>query len=326
MKALAPIAWTALGAGLCAGAVFALSPEGLSADADDKPPVAVAANTDRLKLDDKARVRASIRVVALGTSRNSVLRAGFARALDVGALAAIDAEAKAADATAAASRAEAARLATLAAQDQSASRRSVEAARAQAQADTARAQLAVRRVGLEFGPGLARLGRGGISTLVAEIAAGRAALVRIDIPNVMLQPGDTVLIGDAPNTTSVRVLGAAASADAKLQSAGVLTVVRGAAGQGLLAGRIVPAAADSGSSEAGVTVPRDAIVRYQGALWVYVERPDKSFARVELRDARPVADGWFVARGLTPGTRVAVSGAGSLMAIETGSAPADDDG
>jgi hypothetical protein len=323
---LAPFAWTALGAGLCAGAVFALSPEGPSADGDGRPPVAAAANPDRLKLDDKEKARASIRVVALGTSRSSVLRTGFARALDVAALAAIDAEAKAADAAATASRAEAARLATLAAQDQSASRRSVEAARAQAQADAARAQLAIRRVGLEFGPGLARLGRGGISALVAQIAAGHAALMRIDIPDVMLQPGDTVVIGDAPNNTSVHVLGAAANADVKLQSAGVLAVMRGAAAQGLLAGRIVPAAADSESSEAGVTVPRDAIVRYQGTLWVYVERPDKSFARVELSDARPVADGWFVARGLTPGTRIAVSGAGSLIAIETGSAPADDDG
>jgi hypothetical protein len=148
--------------------------------------------------------------------------------------------------------------------------------------------------------------------------------VRIDIPNVMLQSGDTVRLGDTADATSVRVLGAAASADAKLQSAGVLAIARGTAAKGLLAGRIVPAAADGGSSESGVTVPRDAIVRYQGGLWVFVEKPDRSFARVELIGARPVADGWFVSLDLAPGTRIVVSGAGSLMAIETGSAPADD--
>ncbi len=303
-----------------------MAPKGLSLDESDKPPIPAAAGSDRPKLDDKTKALASIRVTALGGSENTVLQTGFARALDVGALAAIDADSKAAEATARASGAEAARLATLAAQDQSASRRAVEAAQAQAQADSAHAQLAARRVGLEFGPGLARLGRGGTSALVSAIASGKAALVRIDIPNVMLRPGATVRLGEPPNATSVRVLGATASADAKLQSAGVLAIVRGGAAQGLLAGRIIPAAAETGARQTGVTVPRDAIVRYQGALWVFVEKPDKSFERVRLSEARPVDDGWFVSRGLAPGTRVAVSGAGSLLAIETGGASAEDDG
>ncbi len=325
MKVLAPFAWTALGAGLCAAAVFALAPEGSSLDHDDKPTSAAPTSAQPLKLDEKTQARSNIRVVALSATQASVEATGFARALDVGALAAIDAEAKSADAAAAASRAEAGRLAMLAAQDQSASRRSVEAARVQAQADDARAQLARRRVGLEFGPGLARLGRGGVSGLVSEIANGRAALVRIDIANVMLRSGNSVRIGDGANAASVRVLGAAASADTKLQSAGVLAIVRGNAAEGLRAGRILPAVTDTGSSRTGVTVPRDAIVRYQSGLWVFVEKPDKSFARIELIDAHAVANGWFVPRGLMPGTRVAVSGAGSLMAIEKGGEPADED-
>ncbi|UVO53751.1 hypothetical protein [Sphingomonas sp. SUN039] len=325
MKGLAPFAWTALGAGLCAAAVFALAPERSSLDLDDKSTSVPPATVQPLTLDEKAKARASVRVVTLAATQASAEVTGFARGLDVGTLAVIDAEAKAADATAAASRAEAGRLATLASQDQSASRRSVEAARAQSQADDARAQLARRRVGLEFGPGLARLGSGGISALVSEIANGRAALVRIDIANIVLKPGSSVRIGDGANSAGVRVLGAAATADAKLQSAGVLAIVRGNAADGLLAGRILPAFADTGSSRTGVTVPRDAIVRYQGGLWVFVEKPDKSFARVELVDARAVDDGWFVPGGLTPGTRIAVSGAGSLMAIEKGGEPADED-
>ncbi len=326
MKLLAPIGWTALGAGLCAGAIFVLAPDKSSLDGDEKPPAAPLSAPDRLVLDDNLKERASVRVETLQGSQHGMVLTGFARALDISALAAIDAEVKAADATALASRAEAARLAALAMQDQSASRRSVEAAQAQALADAARAQLAVRRIALEFGPGLARLGRGGASALVAAIASGNAALVRIDIANIILRPGDSVRLGEASNETRVRVLGAAASADAKLQSAGALAIVRGAAARDLMAGRIVPAAADAGSTEEGVTVPRDAIVRYHGDLWVFVEKTDKSFARVRLIEPRPAADGWFVSRGLTPGTRIAVSGAGSLMAIETGSAPTDDGG
>jgi hypothetical protein len=327
MKLAAPIGWGTLGAGLCAIAVFALT-EGTSRDLDDAPvgvAAAPAGTPGELKLDAKEMARADVRVAAVVASQASAERTGFARALDVGALAAIDAEARAADATAAASRAEAARLATLAAQDQSASRRSVEAARAQALADAARAQLAARRVGLEFGPGLARLGRGGVSALVGDIAAGRAALVRVDIANVTLAPGAVVRIGEGSGAASVRVLGPAASADLKLQSAGVLAIARGSAAQGLLAGRVLPAAVAGGPGQTGVVVPRDAIVRYQGTLWVYVRKADGRFDRIELIDARPVAEGWFAPSGLKPGSIVAVSGAGSLMAMERGGEAAGDD-
>ena len=316
-----------LGAGLCTIAFYALSPTSTSQGADYKPVAAavVATGGDSLKLDARDLARTGVRVAELSASQASAQRTGFARALDVGALAGIDAEVKAADAAAAASRAEAGRLATLASQDQSASQRSVEAARAQAQSDNARAQLAARRVGLEFGPGLGRLGRGGVSALVGDVAAGRAALVRIDIAGMTLQPGNIVRIGEGDNALSVRILGPAASTDMKLQSAGVLAVVRGIAAHGLLAGRILPASADSGALQTGVLVPRDAIVRYQGALWIYVQKPDQAFDRVELINAIAIADGWFVSSGLAPGTRVAIAGAGSLMAIERGGETSDEE-
>ncbi len=326
MNKFAPVAWAALGAGLCALAVVGLSPKAMAPDGDDAPaetPAVPAAG--ELKLAPTALAHANVRVAPVLASQATAEKTGFARALDVGALAAIDAEAKAAEATAAASRAEAARLAMLYVQDQSASRRSVEAAQAQAQSDAARAQLAMRRVGLEFGPGLMRLGRGGISALVSDVAAGRAALVRIDIAGVSLLPGNAVRVGDGAQALSVRVLGAAAATDAKLQTAGVLTIVRGGAAQGLLAGRVLPAAADSSAVQTGVVVPRDAIVRYQGGLWVYAQKPDKSFERVELTNARAVADGWFVPSGLAAGTQVAVAGAESLLAVEHGGDAGDDE-
>ncbi|OYZ35204.1 MAG: hypothetical protein B7Y31_11170, partial [Novosphingobium sp. 16-62-11] len=98
MKRLIPLAWTAFGAGLCAIAFYALSPTRTAPDADDKPaaPAVVASGGDPLKLDARALARAGVRVGALSASQASEQRTGFARALDVGALAAIDAEAKAA--------------------------------------------------------------------------------------------------------------------------------------------------------------------------------------------------------------------------------------
>ena len=320
MSKFAAAGWVAIGAGLCALVVAGLSSRGSAPDPDRTPNEAPAApSADELKIDASAMAHGNVRVAPVLASHVTVQKAGFARVLDVGALAAIDADATAADATAMASRAEATRLATLYAQDQSASRRSLEAAQSQARADIARAQLATRRVGLEFGPGLMRLGPGGVSALVSEVAAGRAALVRIDIPGVSLSPGSSVRVGDGVMARSVRVLGAAAATDAKLQTAAVLAIVRGSAAQGLLAGRVLPASADGAAEQTGVIIPRDAIVRYHGGLWIYAQKPDKSFDRVELVNARPVADGWFVPSGVAPGTPIAVAGAGSLMAMEHGS-------
>ncbi len=319
--AVSRIAWTALGAGgtaLALSALSALHPAAAPAPAPSPQASAPAAEADPLAFDDAAIAKAGITLTPVTAGTESAVASGFARGLDIGGLAAIDAEIITARATAAASQAQAARLASLYAQDVSASRQSVEAARAQAVADAARTDLALRRVGLEYGPGLMRLGRGGVSTLVRAIANGDAALVRIDIPGIVLHPGSTVSIGESDSTTMVRVLGPAAVADAKLQSAGVLAIVRGPLAGQSLAGRVLTARAPSARPETGLIVPRDSIVRWQGGLWVY-RRTEKGFERVELRDARPVASGWFVPAGLSAGDRIASSGAGNLLAIERGS-------
>ncbi|MFX7090528.1 hypothetical protein ABTH94_20455, partial [Acinetobacter baumannii] len=88
---------------------------------------------------------------------------------DAGPLAAIEADVESNEAALSASQAEATRLGALYGQDQSASRRALDAARAQAHSDATRARLARQRIGLEVGPGLLRLGAGGIRQLVADI-------------------------------------------------------------------------------------------------------------------------------------------------------------
>lgn len=266
--------------------------------------------------------RLGVRTAALTSVTTHGTTSGFARGLDVAPLAAILAEIDAARATAAASQAEARRLDSLYQQDVSASRRSVEAARAQALADSSRVRLAEQRVGLEFGAGLARLGTGGLHQLVSEVAAGRAALVRIDIAGLDLPPGMTVEIGEAGAGMTVRVLGPAAAADARLQSTGVLAVVRGAMARMAQAGRIIPARAASGAAVTGVLVPRDAIVRFQGRLWVFRQNGSR-FDRTALVDPQDSADGWVVRTGLKPGEVIAVSGVAGLLALDAGGTVSD---
>jgi membrane fusion protein, multidrug efflux system len=71
-----------------------------------------------------------------------------------------------------------------------------------------------------------------------------------------------------------------------------------------------------GDPQKGVVVPRSALVRFAGKTWAYVQLDEPAFARREVVGARPVADGWFVPQGFTPGQRVVTSGAQILLSEE----------
>jgi hypothetical protein len=55
-----------------------------------------------------------------------------------------------------------------------------------------------------------------------------------------------------------------------------------------------------GEPLAGVIIPRDAVVRLEGAGWVYVMNKDKggeAFTRKKIQLDRPTENGWFLWRG-----------------------------
>jgi hypothetical protein len=310
-------------------ALFHIMPSLTKGGDDGATPAAATAPAmaDGMVMLDKAQAaRAGIRLVTLAPARAATMRSGVARAIDIGALSAIHSEIVSASAALTASRADYARQRALATEDQSASTRAVELARAQAAADQTRLEVAVRRVGLEYGPGLASFPAAALGDLVRAVATGQASLVRVDFTDGPAPRGATVRIGDARTSTSVRLLGATAAADARLQSAGALAIVRGPVTQMLGVGRVLPATlASTEGSEAGVLVPRNAILRFQGGLWVYRIEPRGGFARVELVDPRAQADGWFAQGGVKPGDRVAADGIGVLLSIERGGTVAEDE-
>jgi hypothetical protein len=275
-----------------------------------------------LHLDARARENAGIGVAAVeGMTRQSG-RDGFARGMDLAPLAAIASDIVSAEAASAASSREAARLEALAGADQSASHKDAEAARAQAVADRAKLAYACQRVTLEFGEGLGRLGCAAIPSLVRDAAAGRAALVRIDIVGPALPAGTPVEVG---NVAKVRVLGPAAAGDPQLQTAGVLALLGGPQAALMPVGRVVPAHAWTGSETSGVVIPRAAIVRADGGMFVYRDAGADGFERIALDDAEPVEAGWFVPTDdILPGDRIVVSGAGTLLGLER-AAPAGGD-
>lgn len=317
--------WALAGAGALALALFAagLLGQGTNSQPATAAPVgrepSAGETVGVISIDADTQRRLGVVVASLEMSDDTATLDGFAKGLDAGPLAAIIAEIDTAEAAAAASAAEARRLDALYRQDTSASRRSVEAARAQARGDAARVRLAQQRIGIEFGPGLLRLGIARVRQLAGEIAYGDAALVRIDIPGASLPLGALVRVSAGTASGMVRVLGPASVADPRLQSAGALGVLRGALARQSLTGRVLSAAIASGPARAGLLVPRDAIVRFQGQMWVYRQTP-KGFVRVALNDPVSVSDGWLVSTGISSSDRIAVHGGAGLLAIDLGGA------
>ena len=71
-----------------------------------------------------------------------------------------------------------------------------------------------------------------------------------------------------------------------------------------------------GSEESGVTVPREALLRHQGEVFVYLQTGDETFARRQIVLERPADSGWFVHDGLKAQDKVVVVGAQQLLSEE----------
>ncbi len=321
MKRFAPMGWAALGGSLVAIALYVGG--FLSFGVPLAEPRAGPATADTLTLTSEQQNLTGVKVAMLKTASVVAERRGFARSIDATTLATIMADRSVALAALSASQSEEARLSGLYAADQSASRRSLEAAQAITASDRAKLALAEQRVGIELGAGLGHLGSRDLGNLVRDIASGNAILIRIDMPGSPLLAGQTVAIGNARERFAVRILGAAAQGDRKLQTPGALAILRGPAARALPIGRIVPASFSGGPIKSGLFVPSAAIVRWQGSRWVFRQK-GKSFERIELTGGESVPVGWLVNADLMGGDRIAIEGAGSLLTAEQGRGSEDE--
>ncbi|MGD2128756.1 MAG: hypothetical protein PVJ33_00600 [Lysobacterales bacterium] len=282
---------------------------------------------DEVSLDAADQGRLGLRIAPLETTDAAESTEAIARVLDVGSLAQLDAEIMTAEAASAASAAEVKRLTVLAAEDVSASLRELETARVQAAADQSRLALARQRLALEWPAAEALSDAKHRRALIDDVAGGRAALVRVDpLGGSAPAAGKAYLQleeGKPPLQTST--LGRAAKVDPRLQTEAWIVVVRGPAAGTLRPGRVLSARIESNAGVTGVLVPRSALVRADGATWVYVARDNGRFARRQVIAPRIRDDGWVVSSGFEPGERVVVDGAGALLAIERGGEDAEDD-
>ena len=241
----------------------------------------------------------------------------FAKVLDPGPLVQLDSDLATAQAAAEASSAEAARAKALHAADGGVSAKDTESAVAQARSDALKVEILLRRVGLEWGPGVVRMTPAARGRLVRGLAAGKIALVHVDTHNNEGQAGARVVkvdIGDG-SATGV-VLGPARAAEPRLQSSGLLVEVTGPTAILLSVGLTQSAHIETSTAQTGVLVPRAAVIRFKGSDWVYVRAGPGVYVRRLIESPVPQQEGFFVPKGLSPGDEVVARGAAALFTAE----------
>ncbi|WP_353228647.1 hypothetical protein [Novosphingobium sp.] len=284
----------------------------LAADGDD-------AGTG-VHVEPAVQKQAGLAVAAVAERRVAGTADGYARAVDPAPLGVLAAEIASATAAHTNSALELARLTALVAADAGASRHDLDAVRAQEGADRARLTLACQAPTLQIGAGLGHLGCAAVARLADQAAHGRLALIRLDFPDGPPPAGATVTIDFGTAQPALRVLGPAIGGDTQLQTAGALALLEGPLAAQAGVGRVVPAHRQTGSGTPALLVPRDAVVRADGALQVYRALAGDRFERliIDGPGTVPAPEGWLVAPGaaLKPGDRIVVAGAGTLLGLE----------
>jgi hypothetical protein len=161
------------------------------------------------------------------------------------------------------------------------------------------------------------------SHLPAELAAGRAKLLRVTFPLGAWNEGvpgvlrisrlDPRPSGDRWTTRAVWN----APADPDIPGRSFFALLRDSdLGEGERALASAPAG-NTDTPTPGVAIPAAAVVVSEGRYWCYVERAPGVFVRTPLDISRPTSDGYFVTAGIHPGDPVVAAAAGMLLARET---------
>ncbi len=270
-------------------------------------------------------------------------------------LSTIQAEVQTDSASLTASTAEYERLKTLNAENQNASDRAFQEAEASMKGDQARleaargsekllqAALHGTAKGSFVSPLIAERG-GDVSQVLAQLGetveAGqpvfqisrfRALIARLNLP--LSQPAALPItsavistVGDENNTIPASFVAEAPTVQSEYQSETLLFRVTSRTGD-LRPGQAIEGwiRAKGGSPQSGVLIPYDAVVRYQGRNWVYVQATDTEFARRAITLSEPGNGGWFATAGFQAGDRIVVVGAQTLLSEEMKSQLSSDE-
>jgi hypothetical protein len=242
---------------------------------------------------------------------------GYGRVLDPAPLASMVNELSSAQAAYAASSRDYERLKALSEQS-NASARALENARAASLRDQLAIQSLHDRLDLLWGNVLA--GQNDLAAFIQTLITRDRVLLRVDLPAGQTLDGpraEARVVTLSGRMTEAKFLGPAPATDPQLQGQGFILSIQPNAlslafGQAVSGYLKVP-----GEPVKGVIVPREAVVRTQGAAWVYVMNAGgESFTRREISLDRPAERGWFVSSGITPRDYLVDVGAQTLLSEE----------
>jgi len=146
-------------------------------------------------------------------------------------------------------------------------------------------------------------------------------MIRVDIPageTLKERPAEARILSLAADATPVLVqfFDFAPSVDPQTQSRG-LFFIRAPHQPKLTPGTAVTAFIKTdGQPLSGVIIPRDAILRHNGKIWVWLQTEKNEFTRREIFLEQQNDNGWFVTQGTKADDKVVIVGAQQLLSEE----------
>ena len=270
-----------------------------------------------LKLDRETQARMGLKTAPLNATQSKPEVEAYGRVLDPAPLESLLIERASAKAAFDASSREFERLKLLHDQGQNASTRALETAQAAMAHDEILFNSIQPRLLLSWGKTIASLPD--LPAFAHSLAAQETAVVRIDLPLHLAlksppQSGRLAPLTAPEDLSTAQFLGPAPIADAQLQGQGFLFLQKSKPlppGAAVLAWLSLP-----GEAESGVTLPRQAVVRHEGEVFVYLQSGDDIFTRKKVELDRPLENGWVVREGLKPQDKVVVVGVQQLLSEE----------
>lgn len=300
-------------------------------DSDDKPAAAdTAADSSGqthishdtngnvvITLSDETRKEMGLQLTNPTTAQFSPEAKAYGRVEDTAALAGLVTDLASAEAAYVVSSNELARVKTLESEGNS-SARVVQAAEAAATHDRLAVQAARDHLLLASTPALAD--RDDLPAFVQTLASGNVALVRLDLPAGEAPPAQPVgarVVSLSGDSADAEFLGAAAATDPQTQGRGYFFLVNSNA-TSLASGAAVTGYLKlPGDALSGVIIPGDAVVRTEGAGWVYVlNSGGHAFTRKTVALDHATETGWFVTNGISAADSIVIVGAQTLLSEE----------
>jgi hypothetical protein len=159
-----------------------------------------------------------------------------------------------------------------------------------------------------------------LPSFIHDLTSLETALVRIDLPvgETLKEPPAGARIAKLSGAATEAVfLEMAPNVDPQMQGQGFIFLVRPNLPRLTSGEAVVGYLKIAGEPLAGVIIPRDAVVRVEGAGWMYVlNEGGEAFTRIEVPLDHPAEDGWFVTNGATASDHVVVMGAQQLLSLE----------